>query len=220
MSKTYVDYSRLQDLLQGLEHTTTELSSPGNGEIFIEHDAKGWSIDDYMKRFAKWIDTPILDGRNRKLPCSMDALYIDRNGTLILVEFKKDRIFEFGKNGHCSLQLRSNPNSDGTGDGYRLWLYRKLTDTFASLAMRGVFPRLEEGKWRRQVKAYIVISAEANHWESHNPVARGIRRNAVNEYSIFSELRGYLFKTVQVIDEQAFGNNVIPYLTANLPAAN
>lgn len=217
MSKEYVDYGKLRNLLQGLKRTTTELSSPGEGETFIKHDAPGWSLDDYMGRFAKWADMPTYDGQNQKRPCSMDALYIDDKGTLVLVEFKKDQIFE-PKSGLCGPQFRRISGSPELRDDYRLWLCRKLSDTFISLALRGVFPRFEDGKWRKSVKAYIVICAKKNRWGSTNPVARGIRERNTN-YSLPSGLPAYLFETVRIINEKRFLMDVVPTFAADFPTA-
>lgn len=217
MSKECVDYGKLRNLLQGLKQTTTELSSPGEGETFIEHGAPGWCLDDYMGRFAKWAGMPTYDGRNQRRPCSMDALYIDDNGTLVLVEFKKDRIFEPKSNPH-NPQFRRIPGSPEIRDDYRLWLCRKLSDTFISLALRGVFPQFKDGKWRKSVKAYIVICAEKNRWGSTNPVARGIRERNVN-YSLPLGLPDYLFGTVRIIDETRFLMDVVPTFAADFPTA-
>lgn len=217
MSEEYVDYGKLRNLLQGLERSTTELSSPGEGETFIEHDAPGWCLDDYMGRFAKWADMPTYDGRNQKRPCSMDALYVDNNGTLVLVEFKKDRIFEPRSNPRDP-RFRRIPGSPEIRDDYRLWLCRKLSDTFVSLALRGVFPRFEDGKWRKSVKAYIVICAKKNRWGSTNPVARRIRERNI-DYPVPPGLPDYLFETVRIIDETRFLMDVVPTFAAKFPTA-
>lgn len=92
MKQAQVD-AGLRDRLREFTQDTTRLSSPGDGETFIPGAVQGWNLDDYMARFAKQLDMPMLANGKRKQPCSMDALYVYKTSRkLCFVEFKHDRV--------------------------------------------------------------------------------------------------------------------------------
>lgn len=65
MKQAQVD-AGLRDRLREFTQDTTRLSSPGDGETFIPGAVQGWNLDDYMARFAKQLDMPMLANGKRK----------------------------------------------------------------------------------------------------------------------------------------------------------
>lgn len=83
----------IKDLMNGLSEDTTTLSKPHDDgtcadtdctDTFIEHSTRGWDLDEFMRRHARWMDACDQSG-NLKCPCSMDAFHAIRMGAIALV---------------------------------------------------------------------------------------------------------------------------------------
>ncbi|RGW08677.1 hypothetical protein [Bifidobacterium pseudolongum] len=216
---------RVRELMDGLDEDTTTLSKPhddgtcadsGCTDTFIEHSTRGWDLDEFMRRHARWMDACDQSG-NLKCPCSMDALYIrEKDGVLYLVEFKRDRILmRAPKAGeqcdhHLFVDHACDSGAKKNADYYH-WLCRKMTDTVLAFTARGIAD-LQNGSWRKRAIAYIVIDGKRNGLRgAGNPVGARIRAAAM-DYAAFPELRGYLFDEIHIVDEQRFRKNILPQM--------